>query len=105
MPGLLERWYAERKTLQAKKKEAKQMKRLHFGIKDSWLKRLTNSLYGAILIQDVDSLNKRIGQSTTLTGRAITKHMGEQTNLVYREYDSTGDTIVYGDTDPVYHPF
>ena len=43
VPGLLERWYKERQELQGKKKEATtDADRLHFfGIKDSWLKRLT----------------------------------------------------------------
>ena len=104
MPGLLERWYAERKTLQAKKKEAKSNEEIAFWDKRQLVKKINlNSLYGAILNPGCRFFDKRIGQSTTLTGRAITKHMGAETNrLLAGEYDHTGDTIVYGDTDSVY---
>ena len=62
-----------------------------------------NSLYGAILNPGCRFFDHRIGQSTTLTGRAITKHMGAETNKLFTgKYDHTGDTIVYGDTDSVY---
>jgi hypothetical protein len=62
-----------------------------------------NSLYGAILNPGCRFFDKRIGQSTTLTGRMITKHMGAETNkMLTGEYDHTGDTIIYGDTDSVY---
>ena len=44
--------------------------------------------------------DKRIGQSTTLTGRSITRHMGAKLILMFTgEYDHEGDTIIYGDTD------
>ena len=104
VPGLLERWYAERKTLQAKKKEAKSNEEIAFWDKRQLVKKINlNSLYGAILNPGCRFFDKRIGQSTTLTGRAITKHMGAETNrLLAGEYDHTGDTIVYGDTDSVY---
>jgi len=62
-----------------------------------------NSLYGAILNPHCRFFDKRIGQSTTLTGRAITKHMGAETNrMLTGEYDHTGDCMIYGDTDSVY---
>jgi DNA polymerase elongation subunit (family B) len=45
----------------------------------------------------------RIGQSTTLTGRCITKHMAAKTNeIICGEYDYRGKSVIYGDTDSVY---
>ena len=104
VPGLLERWYAERKTLQAKKKDATTPEEIAFWDKRQLVKKINlNSLYGAILNPGCRFFDKRIGQSTTLTGRAITKHMGAETNrMLTGVYDHTGDTIVYGDTDSVY---
>jgi DNA polymerase elongation subunit (family B) len=104
VPGLLERWYAERQELQAKKKKATSDAEKAFYDKRQLVKKINlNSLYGAILNPGCRFFDKRIGQSTTLTGRAITKHMGAETNRMFTgEYDHTGDTIVYGDTDSVY---
>ena len=104
IPGLLERWYAERKELQAKKKDATTPEDIMFWDKRQLVKKINlNSLYGAILNAGCRFFDKRIGQSTTLTGRAITKHMAAETNrLLTGEYDHTGDTIIYGDTDSVY---
>jgi DNA polymerase elongation subunit (family B) len=104
VPGLLERWYAERKELQAKKKAAETPADIAFWDKRQLVKKINlNSLYGAILNPHCRFFDKRIGQSTTLTGRAITKHMGAETNrLLTGKYDHTGETIIYGDTDSVY---
>jgi DNA polymerase elongation subunit (family B) len=104
VPGLLERWYAERKELQANKKKATTDADKAFWDKRQLVKKINlNSLYGAILNPGCRFFDKRIGQSTTLTGRAITKHMGAETNrMLTGVYDHTGDTIVYGDTDSVY---
>jgi DNA polymerase elongation subunit (family B) len=68
------------------------------------LRRLTlNSLYGAILNPGCRFFDKRIGQSTTLTGRAIARHMDAYVNeCVTGKYDHTGDAIIYGDTDSCY---
>ena len=67
-----------------------------------------NSLYGAILNPGCRFFDPRIGQSTTLTGRAIAKHMSAEVNKVITgKYDHVGDSIIYGDTDSVYfsaHP-
>ena len=47
--------------------------------------------------------DKRIGQSTTLTGRSIAKHMDAYVNeCITGKYDHVGDTIIYGDTDSCY---
>jgi len=62
-----------------------------------------NSLYGAILNPGCRFFDKRIGQSTTLTGRSIAKHMASKVNeIVTGEYDHIGKSIIYGDTDSVY---
>jgi len=104
VPGLLERWYAERQELQAKKKEATDPEQIAFWDKRQLVKKINlNSLYGAILNPGCRFYDKRIGQSTTLTGRAITKHMGAKTNELFTgKYDHTGDCMIYGDTDSVY---
>ena len=107
IPGLLKRWYAERKEMQAKLKEA-----INAGNKieeEYWDKRQLvkkinlNSLYGAILNSGCRFFDKRIGQSTTLTGRQIVKHMASKVNeIIAGEYDYRGKAIIYGDTDSCY---
>jgi len=104
VPGLLERWYKERQELQAKKKEAKDAKEAAFWDKRQLVKKINlNSLYGAILNPGCRFFDKRIGQSTTLTGRCIAQHMDATVNEVLTgEYDYVGQAIIYGDTDSVY---
>jgi DNA polymerase elongation subunit (family B) len=104
VPGLLERWYAERKEMQAKKKEATDPKDIAFWDKRQLVKKINlNSLYGAILNPHCRFFDKRIGQSTTLTGRAIARHMAGYINeCIAGEFDHVGQAIVYGDTDSCY---
>jgi len=104
IPGLLERWYSERKELQAKKKEAKDAKEIAFWDKRQLVKKINlNSLYGAILNPGCRFFDKRIGQSTTLTGRSIARHMDAYLNeLITGEYDHVGKSVIYGDTDSCY---
>ena len=107
IPGLLKRWYAERKDMQTKLKEA-----INAGNKieeEYWDKRQLvkkinlNSLYGAILNPGCRFFDKRIGQSTTLTGRQIAKHMAGKVNeIIAGEYNHVGKAIIYGDTDSCY---
>jgi DNA polymerase elongation subunit (family B) len=62
-----------------------------------------NSLYGAILNPGCRFADNRIGQSTTLTGRQIAKHMASQINeVITGEYNHVGKSIIYGDTDSAY---
>jgi DNA polymerase elongation subunit (family B) len=62
-----------------------------------------NSAYGALLNAGSRFFDQRLGQSTTLTGRTITKHMAAKTNeLMVGKYDHYGEAIVYGDTDSCY---
>jgi DNA polymerase elongation subunit (family B) len=104
IPGLLERWYSERKELQAKKKEATDPKEIAFWDKRQLVKKINlNSLYGAILNPGCRFFDKRIGQSTTLTGRSIAKHMDAYLNeCITGEYNHSGKSIIYGDTDSCY---
>ena len=104
VPGLLERWYAERKELQAKKREAESPEDIAFWDKRQLVKKINlNSLYGAILNPGCRFFDKRIGQSTTLSGRIIAKHMDAFVNeAITGVYDHTGDAVVYGDTDSCY---
>jgi DNA polymerase elongation subunit (family B) len=104
VPGLLERWYAERKELQAKKKEAITAEDKAFWDKRQLVKKINlNSLYGAILNPGCRFFDKRIGQSTTLTGRVIARHMDAFVNeCITGVYDHVGDAVIYGDTDSVY---
>lgn len=65
-------------------------------------KILLNSLYGGLLNEGSRFFDARLGQSTTLTGRTIARHMSAQTNyLLSGVYDHTGECIIYGDTDSV----
>jgi DNA polymerase elongation subunit (family B) len=104
IPGLLERWYAERKEMQAKKKAATTDEDAAFWDKRQLVKKINlNSLYGAILNPGCRFFDQRIGQSTTLTGRIIAKHMDAHVNEeITGSYDHTGTAIIYGDTDSVY---
>jgi DNA polymerase elongation subunit (family B) len=107
IPGLLARWYSERKDMQKKLKTA-----MDAGNKieeEYWDKRQLvkkinlNSLYGAILNPGCRFFDKRIGQSTTLTGRAIARHMAGKVNeVITGEFDHVGKSIIYGDTDSCY---
>ena len=107
IPGLLKRWYKERKEMQAKMRDA--IKAGNSIEEEYWAKRqlvkkiLLNSLYGAILNPGCRFFDNRIGQSTTLTGRQIVKHMSAKVNeIITGEYNHTGKAIVYGDTDSSY---
>ncbi len=107
VPGLLKRWYSERKELQAtmrKAIDAGNETEIAFWDKRQLVKKINlNSLYGAILNPGCRFFDKRIGQSTTLTGRQIAKHMSAEVNkIITGTYDHVGDAVIYGDTDSVY---
>ncbi len=104
IPGLLKRWYSERKQMQAKLKDATTKEDEEYWDKRQLVKKINlNSLYGAILNPGCRFFDKRIGQSTTLTGRAIARHMDAYVNeCITGRYDHVGDAIIYGDTDSCY---
>lgn len=107
IPGLLARWYKERKEMQAKLKEsiaAGNKIEEEYWDKRQLVKKINlNSLYGAILNAGCRFFDKRIGQSTTLTGRTIVKHMAGKVNeIITGENNYIGKAIIYGDTDSCY---
>ena len=104
IPGLLKRWYAERQDMQVRLKECKDPNEEEYWDKRQLVKKINlNSLYGAILNPGCRFFDKRIGQSTTLTGRAIARHMDAYVNeCITGKYDHVGEAIIYGDTDSCY---
>jgi DNA polymerase elongation subunit (family B) len=107
IPGLLKRWYSERQDLQKMLKKAikaNNSAEIAFWDKRQLVKKINlNSLYGAILNPGCRFFDKRIGQSTTLTGRGIVQHMSAEVNkTITGKYDHIGDGVIYGDTDSVY---
>lgn len=107
IPGLLTRWYTERKATQKLAKEANNNNDTamyeYYDKRQLVRKILLNSAYGALLNEHCRFYDKRIGQSVTLSGRQIVKHMMSQINLaVAGEYNHEGPAIVYGDTDSCY---
>jgi DNA polymerase elongation subunit (family B) len=107
IPGLLKRWYAERKEMQAKLKaciDAGNKIEEEYWDKRQLVKKINlNSLYGAILNSGCRFFDNRIGQSTTLTGRSIARHMAGKINeVITGEYNHIGKAIIYGDTDSAY---
>ena len=104
VPGLLSRWYSDRKAMQKKLKEATtDTDREYWDKRQLVRKILLNSAYGALLNEHCRFYDKRIGQSVTLSGRQIVRHMMSQINqTVTGDYTHEGDAIVYGDTDSCY---
>jgi DNA polymerase elongation subunit (family B) len=104
IPGLLARWYSERKELQKKAKEAYGTDMFEYWDKRQLVKKINlNSLYGALLNAGSRFFDLRMGQSTTLCGRQVAKHMASQVNEMFTgEYNHIGETIIYGDTDSCY---
>ena len=108
VPNLLERWYEERKEMQKSLQQAIDVgdkEKIEFWDKRQLVKKINlNSLYGAILNQGSRFFDLRMGQSVTLTGRSIARHMAAEVNRVLTgEYDHVGSSIIYGDTDSVYY--
>lgn len=104
IPGLLKRWYAERQDMQKRLKtaiEAGNKIEEQFWDKRQLVKKIVlNSLYGALLNSGCRFFDKRIGQSTTLTGRSITRHMIAKVNeIITGKYDHLGESCIYSDTD------
>ncbi len=57
-------------------------------------------MYGSLLSPSCRFFDQRIGQSTTLSGRQVVKHMISSVNeIITGEYDHVGDAVIYGDTD------
>jgi len=114
IPGVLTRWFAERKELQAEyrkwakladeatdpdeKAEAKRQA-VFYDQRQLIKKILLNSLYGAVGNPGSRWYDPRVAQSTTLSGRCIVKHMASKINeIIDGSYEHTGRSIVYGDS-------
>ncbi len=104
IPGLLTRWYTERKSIQKQAKESYGTDMYEYYDKRQLVRKiLLNSAYGALLNEHCRFYDKRIGQSVTLSGRQIVKHMMSTINeTVEGIYSHEGNAIVYGDTDSCY---
>jgi len=104
IPGLLSRWYSDRKVMQKKLKESTTNEDREYWDKRQLVRKiLLNSAYGALLNEHCRFYDKRIGQSVTLSGRQIVKHMMSNINqTITGEYNHEGLAIVYGDTDSCY---
>ena len=104
VPGLLSRWYSDRKDMQKKLRESTTIEDREYWDKRQLVRKiLLNSAYGALLNEHCRFYDKRIGQSVTLCGRQIVRHMMSQINeIVTGKYTHEGDAIVYGDTDSCY---
>lgn len=119
IPQLLAKWYSERKEYQAKEVHFKNLsldaslsederkdfkKQAEFWDQRQYATKIKlNALYGALLNESLRFYDERIGQSTTLTGRSIDKHMAGTVNeIITGIHDHTGDSIIYCDTDSVY---
>ena len=104
IPGLLTRWYTERKSIQKLAKEAYGTDKFEYYDKRQLVRKiLLNSAYGALLNEHCRFYDKRIGQSVTLSGRQIVSHMMSTINeSVTGDYNHEGPAIVYGDTDSCY---
>jgi DNA polymerase elongation subunit (family B) len=104
IPGLLTRWYTERKSIQKQAKESYGTDMYEYYDKRQLVRKiLLNSAYGALLNEHCRFYDKRIGQSVTLSGRQIVKHMMSTINeTVEGTYSHEGNAIVYGDTDSCY---
>lgn len=118
IPKLLAKWYAQRKEQQNNQKEWKKKKELATTPEekkdaDHWIefwnqrqqsrKILLNSLYGALLNESLRFYDERLGQSTTLTGRTIVRHMNAVINeIIAGLYDYKGEAIIAADTDSCY---
>ena len=104
VPGLLSRWYSDRKEMQKKLRESTTVEDREYWDKRQLVRKiLLNSAYGALLNEHCRFYDKRIGQSVTLCGRQIVRHMMSHINqTVTGEYTHEGEAIVYGDTDSCY---
>lgn len=118
IPMLLAKWYADRKSMQKKEREYGDLalketdeakKKEYKALQGFWNQRqqarkiLLNSLYGALLNEGLRFYDERVGQSVTLTGRSIVRHMNAKINeVITTEYDYKGEGIVYADTDSCY---
>ena len=101
IPGLLAEWYRERKEFQKKMAEATNLVDQDFYNRRQHIRKIVlNSTYGCTLSPHSRFYDARFGQSVTLTGRSICKHMNSFVNqCITGEYKIDGDSIITADTD------
>ena len=118
IPMLLGKWYASRQEQQAKKKEwikkadeanDPETKKACLVEVAFWDQRQQankirlNALYGALLNDSCRFFDERLGQSVTLSGRTIVKHLNAKVNeVITGDYNHKGAAIIYADTDSIY---
>lgn len=106
IPMLLSRWYSERQEQQAKAKEFEGVddKKFKYWDKIQHVRKIMlNSAYGALLNRHSRFFDFRLGQSVTLTGRSISRHMASTINeVLVGEYKEMDGAIIAGDTDSSY---
>jgi DNA polymerase elongation subunit (family B) len=117
IPALLAKWYHERESMQAQMKYFADLaeqagngdRTLLLEQSFFWNQRQLaskirlNATYGALLQRHFRFNDERLGQSTTLSGRTIVKHMNAKINQILTgEYDHQGDACISGDTDSCY---
>jgi DNA polymerase elongation subunit (family B) len=106
IPYCLEKWYNERVEFKKKSKEFD--KEGNKELAEYWdtiqqaRKLFLNSTYGALLNEWFRFYDTRFGQSVTLSGRVVTKHMiRKASELIDGKYEF-GESAIYSDTDSVY---
>lgn len=107
IPAILAEWYSLRKKYQKLKEEADNSKNKdlseYYDRLQYCYKIKLNSLYGALLNAHFKFHDKRMGESTTGTGRAILTFQCSKVNeLLLGDYNLKGDAVAYGDTDSTY---
>ena len=106
LPYCLGKWYAERQEYQALKGEYSDkgdVEQASYWDRIQHVKKIyLNATYGALLNEYFRFNDPRFGQSVTLSGRVVTKHMIREANRIIAGKYEFGDASVYGDTDSAY---
>ena len=101
VPSVFEEWYRVRQEFQQKLRETTDPAlRKYYDRRQMVQKILQNSGYGALTNPASRFNDKRVGQSITLTGKLICRHMNASVNkCITGKYEIEGDAILAADTD------
>lgn len=104
VPGLFAHWYKIRKEFQKIKAESNSPEEVKYYDRLQHVKKIQlNSGFGAISNPASRFSDNRVGQSITLSGRTICKHMNSFINeCITGEYNYKGDAVCYADTDSIF---
>jgi len=106
IPYCLEKWYNERVEFKAKSKEyyidGNKEQAEYWDTIQQARKLFLNSTYGALLNRFFRFYDPRFGQSVTLSGRVVTKHMIRKACEIIDGKYNFGESAIYSDTDSVY---